>query len=71
MTVAPNRMRLGLLETRHPELSVHIKYEEKGAWKGLQTAAQKLSQNTLMLATPCHGWVALVYPDTLMINIVL
>ena len=42
-------MRLGPLETRHPELSAHIKFEEKGAWKGLQTAAQRLSQKYFFL----------------------
>ena len=45
-TVTPNQTRLELLETRHLDLSVHIKYEENGAWKSLQTAAQRLGQKS-------------------------
>ena len=37
-TVAPNQMSPGPLETRHLELSVHIKLEENGAQKFLITA---------------------------------
>ena len=37
-TLASNRTRLGLLETRHPKLSMHIQFKENGARKGLQTA---------------------------------
>ena len=45
-TIAPNRTRLGLLETRHPELSRHIKFEENRARKGFQTAVQRLGQKS-------------------------
>ena len=34
-TLASNRTRLGLLETRHPELSMHIQFKENGAQNGL------------------------------------
>ena len=37
-------MRLALLETRHPNLSMKIKFEEKRAHKSLQTTMQKLGQ---------------------------
>ena len=37
-------MRPGLLKTRHLEIYVHIKFEENGAWKGLQTVVQILGQ---------------------------
>ena len=37
-------MRSESLETRHSELSVHITFEENGAQKRLQTAAQKWGQ---------------------------
>ena len=43
-TIAPNRARLGPLETRHQELSVHIKFEENRNRKGLQTAARRSGQ---------------------------
>ena len=58
MTIAPNRARLGLLEIKHPELSVHIKFEgKKKALKGLQTAMRKSGENqdTPMLTTHAMG----------------
>ena len=45
-TVAPNRTRSGLLETRHSELSRHINFEENRARKGLQTAVQISGQKS-------------------------
>ena len=45
-TVAPNHARLGPLETRQPELSRHIKFEENRAQKDLQTAARREDQKT-------------------------
>ena len=43
-TIAPNLARSGLFEIRHSELSKHIKFEEKGAQKGLQTAERRADQ---------------------------
>ena len=43
-TIAPNLLRLGPIETRHPDLSRNINFEENGARKCLQTAAQILDQ---------------------------
>ena len=43
MTLAPNQ-RPGPLETGHLELSMHMKFKENGARKGLQTAAQRSGQ---------------------------
>ena len=43
-TVAPNLARPGPLETRHPIISRHIKFEEKRVKKGLQTATQSSDQ---------------------------
>ena len=48
-TIAPNRPRPGPLDTRHPELSIHVKFEENGVWKGLQTAAQRLGQKYIYI----------------------
>ena len=45
-TVAPNHARPGPLETRQPELSRNIKFEENRAWKDLQTAARREDQKT-------------------------
>ena len=39
--ITPNRARLESMETRHPELSRDIKFEEIGAQKCLQIAARK------------------------------
>ena len=39
-------MRPRPLETRHLELSVHIKFEENKARKFLQTALQRLGQKS-------------------------
>ena len=46
MTITSNRMRPRLLKTRHPEIYVHIKFEENGARKGLQTVMQILGQKS-------------------------
>ena len=43
-TVTPNFVRLEPMETRHPELSRDIKFEEIRARKGLQTEVRKLDQ---------------------------
>ena len=43
-TVTPNFVRLEPMETRHPELSRDIKFEEIKARKGLQTKVRKLDQ---------------------------
>ena len=41
-----NRTRSGPLEIRHPKLSVHIKFLENGAWKGLQRVTWRLGQKS-------------------------
>ena len=33
------------METRHPELSKHVRFEENGVQKGLQTTARRGGKN--------------------------
>ena len=70
--VAPNQTRPGSLETRHLVLSMHIKYEENKARKGLRTATRKLGQKSKKDKKRSNemaknGRLALVYQDTLML----
>ena len=44
-TVTLNLARPGPLETRHSEISKHIKCEENGAQKDPQTTTQRSDQN--------------------------
>ena len=46
-TIAPNQTKLEPLETIHPELFMHIKFEENGARKGLQIVMGKLGRNKI------------------------
>ena len=45
-TIAPNHMRQRLLEIRHLELFVHIKFKENGTRKGLKTAMRRLGHKS-------------------------
>ena len=55
------------METRHPEISVHIKFEENKAHKGLKKEARRLGQKSKKEKERLKRWqnrrLALMYQD--------